>query len=312
LFIATESRGKDSSGIAFITDGEERKVVSVLKKPITGSAFARDKELIAALSQHKPKVIIGHCRAKTKGDASDNKNNHPIQSEETGIAVVHNGRIVDYPWRATDDDGENPFLLGKFEAEVDSETIVRLIDTLLYIPREKDGTIIPDNVEATPKDKWSLKANVSTLKAIDDAVFNMSGGQACALLDPNYPDSVFLWKVKNPLYTAWIPEHSAFVFASTQDILKSALEVSKKEYLFDYFETKSEIILPEFFGREMHDEFAMQVDFNLEAKTEKEMLSVTQIDLKPDSADYHAVTAQSQKVSADSTKKEVIVAPNRN
>jgi len=302
LFRETQTRGTDASGIAYFAQSPEGDaVVRVLKKPLSGSRFANDEELRAILYPKKgntPKVLIGHCRAKTQGDEKENENNHPLQSKETGIAVVHNGRVSDYMWRATNEAGENPYLLSPFVAEVDTEAILQLIDTLLFIPRNADQTIDPEIVAATPKDQWPKTSQVSTMKAIDDAVFNLSGGQACALLDPGEPDSIFLWKVKNPIYIAWLEEQQAIVFASTETILKAALETTKTEYKFDFFEVKKETITPKYIGRELPEEWLAHITFDPDAASPDDMFDFDIVDLKPDAANFHTVTNHSRKVEA--------------
>lgn len=306
LFDQTDVRGRDASGIAYLVEDENGEPSTYyLKDAVAGARFADDKELIRILKEYTPKCLIGHCRAKTKGDESDPGNNHPIVSETTGICLVHNGRVQDYIWRATDDEDKNPYMLNSFSAEVDTEAIVQLLDTLLFIPRNEDGTIDPEVVAATPKEEWPKDRQVETLKAIDDAVFNLSGGQACALLDPDYPDTIFLWKVGNPIYLAWIPEQEALVFASTPEILKASLQETKVEYLFSFFEKKRETILPEFYGKEWPEKWATQITWQNDAPDNR--IKFDSVALNPDGADIGTKSTKPLKVTAQQKEKEANV-----
>ena len=43
------------------------------------------------------RFVIGHCRQATRGDPSDNSNNHPVPVIDNGkkVYVVHNGIVTD-------------------------------------------------------------------------------------------------------------------------------------------------------------------------------------------------------------------------
>lgn len=111
MFQMLESRGKDSSGFAFLN--EENKLI-VHKAPVSSSVMIKSKEW-KELSL--PKVLIMHSRLKTNGSETNNLNNHPLFSK-SGVAIVHNGIIYN--------DKE---IFGKKErdAEVDSEAILFLL-----------------------------------------------------------------------------------------------------------------------------------------------------------------------------------------
>lgn len=91
LLIANETRGKDATGLAWHKGGNPDGQIMYTKSKGKASAFvptikaARWEEIAAS-----PRVIM-HTRAKTKGSADDNVNNHPVIGY--GWVVTHNGAV---------------------------------------------------------------------------------------------------------------------------------------------------------------------------------------------------------------------------
>src|SRR3989344_4123072 len=116
LFILSESRGKESSGLAF-RNGDK---IGVLKIPERGSALIKSRTYKQALKELDcPAAVIGHARLVTNGLLEDNLNNQPVIRD--GIVGVHNGIIVNDKdiWR------ELPDL--KNNGGVDTEALLALI-----------------------------------------------------------------------------------------------------------------------------------------------------------------------------------------
>ena len=89
LLLLSQSRGKDSSGIAFVKGDE----IIVYKEPLQASKFIKSKiynELLESdVDQY---ALMGHARMETNGSFSLSHNNQPVV--KSGIATIHNGIIV--------------------------------------------------------------------------------------------------------------------------------------------------------------------------------------------------------------------------
>lgn len=110
MFSLLETRGKDSSGYAYIKDGR----LSVSKEAVPSS------ELIKSTgwqTLNLPPVMIFHTRLKTKGSETNSMNNHPLFTKK-GMCIVHNGQIFN--------DEELFRKYNTRDAEVDSEAILSL------------------------------------------------------------------------------------------------------------------------------------------------------------------------------------------
>ena len=76
LFILSESRGKEASGLATLTDDG----IDILKSPLAAAKLCRTekyKNLISNINDKNYFACIGHSRLVTNGTASLNKNNQP-------------------------------------------------------------------------------------------------------------------------------------------------------------------------------------------------------------------------------------------
>jgi len=96
LFKLSESRGKESAGVAVLDERE----IQIFKQPIPATRMIRSREY-RNLVQEKItgnggashlNALVGHSRLVTNGTAEKHDNNQPVISE--GIVGVHNGIIV--------------------------------------------------------------------------------------------------------------------------------------------------------------------------------------------------------------------------
>jgi glutamine---fructose-6-phosphate transaminase (isomerizing) len=123
LFIQSESRGKEASGIA-VSAGP---TTHVLKMPARGSRLIRSQEfrdlsdvILRLRRENYPVFVIGHSRLATNGGYAANANNQPVV--RNGSVIVHNGIIVnaDMLWK------KHPML--RKHADVDTEILIALYE----------------------------------------------------------------------------------------------------------------------------------------------------------------------------------------
>ena len=112
MFELLETRGKDSSGFAFINGNN----LIVNKSAIKSSEMVKTDDWTKLIL---PKIMILHTRQYTQGSPVNNANNHPLFNKQ-GICIVHNGIIHN--------DKE---IFGKKErdGEVDSEAILAVLSS---------------------------------------------------------------------------------------------------------------------------------------------------------------------------------------
>ncbi|MDE5888324.1 MAG: glutamine--fructose-6-phosphate transaminase (isomerizing) [Muribaculaceae bacterium] len=158
-----EYRGYDSAGIALVNPEGKLNVYKARGKVSNLEAFCEDKELEA-------KVGIAHTRWATHGEPSDS-NAHPHFSEDGNLALVHNGTIENY--KVLKDALAQHGCT--FHSETDTEVLVQLIE---YI---------------------KVKNNCSLLDAVREALKQVIGAYAIAVVEKNNPDRIIAARKSSPL-----------------------------------------------------------------------------------------------------------------
>ena len=175
LLKGSETRGRDASGFAWVGPTG----TGMYKKDLPGS-----KLHVGRIPSNASSIIM-HTRASTHGHPSDNDNNHPIETPDGSIRLVHNGVI----WNHEDVRALLPKEVSKALPEVDSSVIGAIITT------------------------YGL-----------DSTDVIAGDAACAWFDTDTGDTIHLARFSNsPVSVATLVDGS-FVFASTPSILAGALE----------------------------------------------------------------------------------------
>ena len=134
-------------------------------------------------------VIMGHTRMTTQGNAKFNQNNHPFYGK-AGIAefaLAHNGMLMN------DDELQKKYCLPKTNIETDSYVAVQLLE------RQTDLSF-----ESMAKVAEELEGSF-TLSILDNA------------------NNVYFIKGNNPLCLYYWRERNLYIYASTEEILKSAI-----------------------------------------------------------------------------------------
>ncbi len=158
-----EYRGYDSAGIALVSPEGKLNVYKTMGKVSNLETFCKDKDLDA-------KAGIAHTRWATHGKPSD-CNAHPHYSEDGNIALVHNGTIENYKVLkdALTQHGCT------FHSETDTEVLVQLIE---YI---------------------RLKNNCELIDAVREALKQVIGAYAIAVIEKNNPDRIIAARKSSPL-----------------------------------------------------------------------------------------------------------------
>lgn len=158
-----EYRGYDSAGIALVSPDGKLNVYKTMGKVRNLETFCKDKDLDA-------KAGIAHTRWATHGEPSD-CNAHPHYSEDGNIALVHNGTIENYKVLkdALTQHGCT------FHSETDTEVLVQLIE---YI---------------------RLKNNCELIDAVREALKQVIGAYAIAVIEKNNPDRIIAARKSSPL-----------------------------------------------------------------------------------------------------------------
>lgn len=158
-----EYRGYDSAGIALEGGDGRLKVYKAKGKVSNLEDYCKDKSLDAGIG-------IAHTRWATHGEPSDS-NAHPHYSEDGNLALVHNGTIENYKVLkdALIQHGCS------FHSETDTEVLVQLIE---YI---------------------KVKNNCSLVEAVREALNQVVGAYAIAVIEKDHPDTIVAARQSSPL-----------------------------------------------------------------------------------------------------------------
>lgn len=197
LFLLSQTRGKDASGIALMNEGE----IDIYKDSVSASELIKSEnyrkvfhDLMLSLSK-EGKVIntivaIGHTRMATNGIWESNDDNQP--TIKSGLVGIHNGIVVN--------DGQiwNRFTELEREYEVDTEIILSLIEMF-------------------------LEKNDSVTESVQNTFNLIEGAASIAVLFDNR-NEIILATNTGSLYICENEERSLLIFASEMYILKKLIE----------------------------------------------------------------------------------------
>jgi glucosamine--fructose-6-phosphate aminotransferase (isomerizing) len=158
-----EYRGYDSAGVAIIGADGHLNTYKTKGKVEDLERFCKDKNVVGS-------VGIAHTRWATHGEPNDT-NAHPHVSQDGTIALVHNGTIENYNVlkKALERHG------CQFKSETDTEVLVQLIQ---YIKTSNKCTL---------------------LAAVREALTQVIGAYAIAVIDVDTPDTVIAARKSSPL-----------------------------------------------------------------------------------------------------------------
>jgi glutamine---fructose-6-phosphate transaminase (isomerizing) len=193
LFLLSESRGKDASGLMLLNDSE----MKVLKRPSRARKFVTSEEyagMVRGFSRggRRPGETLGfmgHARMVTNGSEETHDNNQPITRH--GMCMLHNGIIVNdlELWREFPEMGRN--------YEVDTEVALALIQAY----RNRGNTL---------------------LDAFRYTFCHLQGANSLAFISPD-EDVILLATSNGSLYFSVSPGGRELLFSSERYILEKSM-----------------------------------------------------------------------------------------
>lgn len=202
LFIFSESRGKEASGVAF----KNISGTKILKSGLSAAELINSDSFISIkndmLSITKDAITaIGHSRLVTNGRASLNTNNQPVT--KGALTCVHNGIITN---------DKKLFLEIGLEpsCDLDTEILVSLIDEY----RENNNNYID---------------------AIKNSFLRIEGQASCAFLD-DIDESMVLASNNGSIYYFYDKDKQILIFTSEQKALEDIVikNFGKKYFLTNH------------------------------------------------------------------------------
>ncbi len=200
LYILSESRGKEASGIAV----RYNNTIDVLKAPIPASKFIQSSEYQniirksgngdtgnTSLQNHPSIAIIGHSRLVTNGRQDLDLNNQPVIKD--GAVCVHNGIVVN------ENELWNRYSDLTRSSDIDTEVLVSLLQKY-----QKEGYSIAQSAQ-------------KSYSQID-------GAASIGVLFDN-KDKVLLATNTGSLYKCVSENQKALIFASEKYILKQLVNI---------------------------------------------------------------------------------------
>ncbi|MCM1378325.1 MAG: glutamine--fructose-6-phosphate transaminase (isomerizing) [Clostridium sp.] len=178
-----EYRGYDSAGIALVSPDGHLNVYKTKGKVEVLESYCTDKNLDAAAG-------VAHTRWATHGEPSD-CNAHPHFSEDRNIALVHNGTIENY--KILKDALEQHGC--KFHSETDTEVLVQLIEFI------------------------RVSNNCSLIDAVREALKQVVGAYAIAVIEKDNPDCIIAARKSSPLVIG-IGEDETFLASDATPIVE--------------------------------------------------------------------------------------------
>lgn len=178
-----EYRGYDSAGVALLTEDGALNVYKTRGKVDDLERFCNSKDIRGSIG-------IAHTRWATHGEPND-INAHPHYSSSGKIALVHNGTIENYGVlkEALEMNGCT------FRSETDTEVLVQLIE---YV---KDTS------------------GCSLVEAVREALKEVVGAYAIAVVDTDEPDTVVAARKSSPLVIG-VGEGETFLASDATPIIE--------------------------------------------------------------------------------------------
>ena len=220
MLLLSQSRGSDSTGV-FIVNEPQNEIkwihtqsvrvtnpgkITVFKDDVPAEFFLKTAGFSEFMKRfgENTRALIGHTRAATSGEPTNNRNNHPHICGN--VVGVHNGVITN--WKT---------LVKKFNLPMngscDSEVIFQLMNHFI-----KEGSPLKDAIIETSK--------------------HLNGSYACAVALKENNGEYALFRHSAPLFIRYRQYGTTVLFASELDFIRKAYISAKWEekHSPNYFE----------------------------------------------------------------------------
>lgn len=202
MFVSTQSRGTDASGFSYI---DKHKKLITVKGPIAAKKMVEEQKF-AKLNDELPNMLMMHCRSFTVGHPINNFNNHPVITNKK-LAIIHNGTISNHI------EIKKHYDL-KSKGSVDSE-------------------VIPLSIYKHTEDlagDFDQAAEYDLIRGLNMATKEFDGGFACAMINENHPEILYLFNHRNPIVLAYVEELGTIFFASEKSIIEDGIKKIENSY----------------------------------------------------------------------------------
>ncbi|MCC6690752.1 MAG: hypothetical protein IT235_04395, partial [Bacteroidia bacterium] len=208
LFVLSETRGKDASGLMLLSDEN----LTVLKRPLRAKELIKTREFVSEVKEFSLSArvqgttlgFMGHARMVTNGSEETHDNNQPVLSH--GMCMLHNGIIVN------DVKLWNDIPEMERQYEVDTEVAINLI--------------------------WHYRQiNNNLFDAFYKAFAQLQGANSLALVSAD-ADALILATSNGSLYFVASSGCDEIIFASEKYILE---EILKQPDVSPYFQNSQVI-----------------------------------------------------------------------
>lgn len=203
LFLASECRGKDAAG--FVARSEPFKNclaadIAFGKHASSASRFIDENPAWRNLRHRRCSTVLGHVRWATHGSPADNRNNHPLVGHSS-LYLVHNGILTNHKGTA-----ERHGLALK--TECDSELILRMVESARH-----------------------------PAVGLDNALRKIQGSMAAVVYDGQRNCLYMARDEDRPLWLLKLANDRRWWFASTREILLTAMEAVLGQGVMSMVET---------------------------------------------------------------------------
>lgn len=193
LLVQAVSRGRDATGFAALAaplDHPFNQKIVTAKEPLPAGEFIAHNPFWRQLRHRRCISVIGHVRAATHGEPSDNRNNHPFYGKvgNSSFALVHNGIITNA--REVADRFSFPM-----ESECDSEVAKGLIEATGSFP-----------------------------EGLYRCLTELEGSMALAVMDYRTGTLWLARDAQRPLWVCRLADKRRIIIASTAEIICRAVE----------------------------------------------------------------------------------------